>query len=210
MVDREQPRESRPYPAWTAWPVNWTAVWVGALTALVAALIIGLIATAVGAHEVGTAGRLADWHKFGIAALIFGVCGAFFANVAGGWVAGKIAGIRHAEPAMLHGAITWLVTIPLLVAFAALGAGGLFGAWSGGLAGTPAWATPAAASAPNAALIARNEALGAVLGILLGLMGAAIGGWMAAGEPMNFTHHRTREWRSASGSTTVRVRPTEA
>ena len=29
----------------------------------------------------------------------------------GGWTAGKILGARRAEPAMLHGAIAWLVTI---------------------------------------------------------------------------------------------------
>ena len=39
---------------------------------------------------------------------------------------------------MLHGAIVWLLAVPLLVAAAAFGAGGFFGGWYGGLAGTPA------------------------------------------------------------------------
>ncbi|MBV9119985.1 MAG: hypothetical protein JOZ39_04710, partial [Chloroflexi bacterium] len=158
-------------------------MWVGALSTLAAALIIGLVAIAVGAHQVGAAGRLTDWHKYSVVGLIFGIGGAFFANVIGGWVTAKIAGILHAEPAMLHAATAWLVTLPLLVVLAAIGAGGFFGAWSGGLAGTPAWVTQAAAD-PNAAAVARNEAAGAALGILVGLMGAVLGGWMGSGEPM--------------------------
>jgi hypothetical protein len=40
--------------------------------------------------------------------------------------------------------------------------------------------------------VTRNSALGAVTALLLGLMGSVIGAWMASGEPMNFTHYRTR------------------
>jgi len=95
---------------------------------------------------------------------------------------------------MLHGAIVWLMVVPLLVALASLGAGGYFGGWIGGLAGTPAWAASAGGTVdPNAAIIARNGALGAVTALLLGLVGGVIGGWMASGEPMTFTHYRTRD-----------------
>ena len=45
----------------------------------------------------------------------------------------------------------------------------------------------------DAAKATRNAALGAATAMLLGLMGAVIGGWMASGEPMTFTHWRTRE-----------------
>ncbi len=38
-----------------------------------------------------------------------------------------------------------------------------------------------------------TSALGAITALLLGLIGGAIGGWMASGEPMNFTHYRTRK-----------------
>jgi hypothetical protein len=179
------------YPTWTPWPVNWTAIWVGVLAALCVALVIGLIAIAVGAHELGPGGQIVTWHQFGWGALIFGVIGAFFSFVVGGWVATKIAGIHWAEPAMLHGAIVFLLAVPFLVAFAALGAGNFFGVWGGGVAGTPVWATATNVAAdPNAAAIARNTALGAVTSLLLGVVGSVIGGWMASGEPMHFQNLR--------------------
>ena len=92
--------------------------------------------------------------KIAIGSLIFGVFGAFFAFVIGGWVAGKIAGILRAEPAMLHGAVVWVLTTPVLVTLAALGAGSYVGSWHASLAGTPTWAAPAVAP------FDRPEALG--------------------------------------------------
>src|SRR5438105_8147362 len=145
------------------WPVNWTAIWVGALSAMAVALVFSLVGAALGTHQLGPAGRIAKWSDIGFGALALTVLGAFFSFVVGGWVAGKINGFRHAETDMLHGAIVWLVALPVLVVLAALGAGTLFGAWFGGLALTPAWVSPGTLSAdPAAATAARNAALGAL------------------------------------------------
>jgi hypothetical protein len=122
------------------WPVNWTAVWVGALAAIGLILVLGLVGIAIGAHLLAPENRVVDLKKLEIGSLAFGVAAAFFAFVAGGWVAAKIAGILHSEPAMLHGGIVWLLGTPLLVAAAALGAGNYLGSWHSGLAGAPAWA----------------------------------------------------------------------
>jgi uncharacterized membrane protein YeaQ/YmgE (transglycosylase-associated protein family) len=213
------------YEQWVHWPVNWSAVWVGTLAAVSAVLIFGLVGTAVGAYALQPDSRIVDLHKVAIGSLIFGVCGAFFAFVIGGWIAGKIAGILRAEPAMLHGAIVWLVATPALVLFAALGAGSYMGSWHASLAGTPSWAAPAAlpferpelpganATAEERASyqsamdkyraqvsqwkedtprVIRNSSLGTLTALLLGLVGSVIGGWMACGEPMSLTYHRTR------------------
>jgi hypothetical protein len=213
------------YEKWVHWPVNWSAVGVGALAALAAVLMFGLIGLALGAHVIGPENRVVDLKKLSIGALVFSVGGAFFAFVIGGWVAGKIAGILHSEPAMLHGAIVWLATLPALVVLAAFGAGNYFGGWYAGLAGAPSWAAAPAlpfekpeATGPDATAqeradartamedyhqkvkqwhadtpkVVRNTALGAVTAVLLGLIGGVIGGWLACGEPMNFTHYRTR------------------
>jgi hypothetical protein len=181
-----------------SWPVSWSAIWIGALAALAVSLIFGLIAIAVGAYQDI---HILSWHKFHVIALVLSVCGAFFAFVVGGWTAGKILGSRHAESAMLHGAIAWLVTIPLLLILASLGAAGYFGVWYHGLAGTPVWVAPAVVADPQtAAILARNGALAALTSLLLGLVGSVLGGWMASGEPMTFTHYRTRAAFVSGGS----------
>ena len=118
---------------WRVWPVAWSGIWVGALSALAVGLIIGLIGYAVGAHEV-VSPRPTDAHKLRVIATVFNIAGAFFAFVVGGWVATRIAGIQRAEPAMLHGAIVWLLGVALLVSLAGMGATTYFGSWYAGLA----------------------------------------------------------------------------
>ena len=180
------------------WPLSWSAVWTGALSAIAMILIFGLVGVAVGAHRVGH--PFGAWHDVSFLALAWSVFSAFISFAVGGWAAAKVAGLRRSETAMLHGSIAWLVAVPILLAMASLGATAYFGTWYGGLAGTPAWVTPAAAAVqdPNAALAARNAALAAVTALLLGLVGGVIGGWMGSGEPMTFTHYRTRPLRSGT------------
>jgi len=135
--------------------------------------------------------------------LAFSVFGAFLAFAVGGWVAAKVAGARRSETAMLHGAVAWLVAVPILVVLASLGAAPYFGGWYGGLAGLPPAAAAQQAVAitqdPAMAMAARNTALAALTALLLGLMGGVVGGWMGSGEPMTFTHYRTRRERAAAG-----------
>lgn len=215
---------------WTRWPIYWPAIWVGALTALALALVIGLAGTAAGAQmahrEVAQAGQVTKGASIMVVA--FAVIGSFFSFVAGGWVAGKIAGILRSEPAILHGAIVWLVAVPLLMGLMGLGAGTAFGGWLGGLAsqptaapalardvatagqgnvpGAPGDATPA--EKDTAARVARNTALYGLTSLLIGLVGSVIGGWMASGEPMTFTYYRTRDLHRVGGTTGTRVTTT--
>lgn len=180
------------------WPLSWSGAWVGALAAIALALVVGLVGIAVGAHRIGQ--PLGAWRDMSFLALAWSVLGAFISFVVGGWAAAKVAGLRRSETAMLHGAIAWLIAVPILLVMASLGAAAYLGTWYGGLAGTPAWAAPAAAALqdPSAAIAARNAALAAVTALLLGLVGAVIGGWMGSGEPMTFTHYRTRPVRSGT------------
>jgi hypothetical protein len=175
---------------WIAWPVAWSAIWVGSLTALAVGLIIGLLGFAVGAHEVS---RFVDWKKVHLVTIVFSIGGAFFAFVAGGWTAARVAGIRRSEPAILHGSITWLLALAILLVLAALGESAHFGGWYAGLAGTPSWASAAVSPDPDLATATRNNAVATTIALLIGLVGGVIGGWMASGEPMTFTHHRKRD-----------------
>lgn len=173
------------------WPVDWSAIFVGALSALAAAFVFGLIGTIVGTSAPAT---FNSWHTVSLIDLVFIVAATFFAFAIGGWAAGKIAGYRFAEPGILHGAITWaLAMTPLSVG---LVSGNGFG--RGFLAASPLVA--AATSATSAPDVIRNTALAALIGVLVGLVGAVIGGWMAGGEPMTFSHHRTRTYRSEGGA----------
>jgi hypothetical protein len=175
-------------PEWVIWPVSWSAIWIGALTALAIGLIIGLVGLALGANE---AAQYVDWKKLHLIGLIFSVGGAFFGYVAGGWAAARIAGRVRSEPAILHGAIVWLVTIPILLLLGAAGGVGHVGGWYGGLAAIAPGATPLSDS--DMAVAVRNNALATAVALLIGLIGAVLGGWMASGEPMTFGHHRTRD-----------------
>jgi hypothetical protein len=175
-------------------PVYWSAVFVGALSAVSLALILGLLAGAIEGYDL-VRGRptAAD---LGAGDLVAVVCGAFFSFVAGGWVTARIAGVRRADTGALHGAIAWLVAVPMLLVLVALGAGTMFGTWYAGLAGTPAWATPPP-SAADAAEMMQEAAGGALTALLLGLVGAVLGGWFGSGETMDPRgHFRRRTSRS--------------
>jgi hypothetical protein len=51
----------------------------------------------------------------------------------------------------------------------------------------------ALADNPGLAEGLRNDALATVAALLIGLVGAVLGGWMASGEPMSLTHYRVRD-----------------
>jgi hypothetical protein len=196
-IEVEEVVAVEPDDGFLPWYVSWSGVFVGALSALALLLVFGLTAIAVGAHQVGP--HFASWHEF----LAFSVFGAFLSFVLGGWAAAKVTGTRRPETAMLHGAIAWLVTVPGLLFFAALGAGGYLGAWYGGLAAPPAWAPQATPMVDNAAalLAARNAALGSLTALLLGLAGSVVGGWLGSGERMtlNFSKIPHRQHGRAWG-----------
>lgn len=177
---------------WTAWPISWSAVIVGALAAIVAVILFGLIGTAIGAHKTGVEGRITTWSGVGFMGLVWAVLSSFFSFVIGAWIAARIAGIRRAEDAMLHGALAWLLAIALMSGAAAF-SGAIFNGWYTGLAPTPAVpSTTGQPADPNLAIAVRNGALAAAASILMGLMGSVIGGWLASGEPMRVGNYRVR------------------
>ena len=178
--------------AWTVWPINWSAVLVGAMCAVVAAAILGLIGTAIGANATANSGRITTWSGVGFASLVYAVISSFFAFVIGGWVAGKISGIRRAEDATLQAALAWVVAVFFIIGFAAV-SGAAFNGWYASLAPSPAVpAVPGQAADPNLAAAIRNGATAAAAAFLIGLIGAVIGGWWSSGEPMTIGRYRIR------------------
>ena len=187
-------RERSPvvYETWTAWPVFWSPIVVGALASIVAVVLFGAIGTAVGSYKAGSEARITDFSGVGRVAVAYAVFASFLAFVAGGWIAARVGGIRRAEPAMLHGAISFLSATVVLLALAAFG-GTVYNGWYAALAPSPVVpATPGAPVDPNGAKAAATGAMAATVALLLGLAGSVIGGWMGSGEPMNFTYYKTR------------------
>lgn len=160
--EARQERENRAevqHERWARCHVNWSAVSIGALATFSVVVLFGLVGVALGAHLLGAEHRVVDLKNLGLWTLIFSVCGAFFSAVIGGWVAAKIAGTLHSEPAMLHGAFVWLLTVPILVVCAGLGAASLLGGWYGSLgttSGTSA-STPFAQPDPIGASATADE-----------------------------------------------------
>ena len=194
--------------AWTAWPVYWTPVIVGALASVVAVVLFGIIGTAVGSWKAGNEGRVTDFSGIGRAAVAYAVFASFLAFVIGGWVTARVAGITRAEPAILHAAIAFLVATVTLLAMASFG-GAVFSGWYAGLAPSPA--APAQAGQPvdpNAARAAAAGATAAAVAILLGLAGSVVGGWMGSGERMDFSFYnreRVRMGRPVASDRTTRM-----
>jgi len=177
------------YETWTAWPVYWSPVLVGALASIVAVVLFGAIGTAVGSYKAGSDARIRDFSGIGRAAVAYAVFASFLAFVIGGWITARVGGITWAEPAMLHGAIAFLVATVGLLAMASFG-GAVFNGWYAGLAPSPAVPTQAGQPVdPNAAKAATAGATAAAVAILLGLVGSVIGGWMGSGERMDFSFY---------------------
>lgn len=202
-----------------AWPINWNGIVLGALASVAALLLFGLTGIALKAHAWGADRVVYDFKQIGTWSLVCSVFGSFLAFALGGWIAGQIAGFRKSEPCTLHGACAWVLAIPLLLFMAASGAGGALGGWMSGLSPNhPGWNVRATESVAvvravetatgerasvvitdkQAADAARNTALGVAAALLLGLMGAALGGWMSSGEPMTFTYYRERDLQPAA------------
>jgi len=181
-----------PVDRWTAWPVYWGPVILGAMAAVVATVLFGLIGTAIGAHKAGTEGRITSWSGVGFAGLVFAVLSSFFAFVMGAWTAVRVAGIRRSEPAALHGAVVWVLAVFVLFIVAGM-SGAIFNGWYTSLAPAPAVpAVPGSPVDPNVAITARNGAVAAAAALLMGLMGSVLGAWMGSGEPMSVGGYRVR------------------
>src|SRR4029453_10446473 len=94
---RRQIMDSPYEPGWRPWPVSWSGIWIGALSALAVGLIIGLIGYAMGAHQF-TAPRTTTWRNVRVLTMIFNIGGAFFAFVVGGWFLGPPHRARRPAP----------------------------------------------------------------------------------------------------------------
>jgi hypothetical protein len=107
--------------------VSWGAVFAGVVIAFVAMLTLSLLGMAIGLSTIdpreeqnpfaGLGTGAAVWWSFSMLASLF----------AGGWVAGRLAGVPRKFEAGLHGAVTWGLVTLLTVYFVATSVGRVIG-----------------------------------------------------------------------------------
>jgi hypothetical protein len=114
------------------WFIHWPAVVIGALVAVAAVLLLGLLGMAVGLTTANV-DRAVDSNAIGLEALAISVIGVVLSFLLGGWGAGKVADLRYSDPALLHGAVVWLLALPILIVLAGIEASNYLAGWAGGI-----------------------------------------------------------------------------
>lgn len=108
---------ARPYPYVGVPPaaarrVSWGAIFAGAVVALVVELVLGTLGLAVAFGTINPATEVRTFEGLGIGTGIWLLVTTVLALFAGGYAAGRLAGIPKRGDAMLHGIVTWgLVTL---------------------------------------------------------------------------------------------------
>jgi ElaB/YqjD/DUF883 family membrane-anchored ribosome-binding protein len=96
--------------------ISWGAVLAGAAVALSMQLLLSLLGIGIGLATVDPAvGDTPDAATFGIASAIFYAIVTLLSLFAGGWVAGRLAGMPVRTDGLLHGLVTWSVAMLLLL-----------------------------------------------------------------------------------------------
>ena len=158
--------------------VRWGAIWAGLLTALGTFLLLTTAAVAIGAQAIDSG---ASGEDAGMAGGIVSAIIALIAFLAGGYVAGKTAGVVGRGYGALNGFLVWALGVVLILALAAFGLGSLFGA-AGDLFGQyQQMGQPQPDADPNAVVEGiRNGSIGAFLGMLLPAIAATVGGLLGS------------------------------
>ena len=181
----------------------------GLATALTSLLILSLLGLAIGLTVVNAGDAVAQGTApsgLGRNSAIWGALAGLIAFFLGGWVAGHSAAVFDRGWGALNGALVFLVGVPVILWLASMGLGSVLGSL-GSLAGS---LNPDAGTVQNvadqarqaaqntqpvdvarAAANARNTAWGTLLGLVLALGAAAVGGMAGTRRELE-VHPRTR------------------
>lgn len=94
---------------------SWGAIFGGAFIAVAVMVLLGALGVAIGATTVDPAGDSPSPKALGIGAGIWWLVSGLMALFAGGWAAGRLAGLRRRMEGTLHGVITWALTTAALI-----------------------------------------------------------------------------------------------
>jgi hypothetical protein len=111
-------------------PLSWGPIWAGVLTAFGLFFLFSLIALAAGLALVEFNGAPAAGEDVPVDMIAMIVTGLFVVTAffVGGFIASWSSGLVDEGRAILNGFLVWALAIVLLLVFAALGAGQVFGA----------------------------------------------------------------------------------
>lgn len=89
--------------------ISWGAVFAGAVVALVVQLMLNLLGLSIGLGAVDLAGEGVSMRGVGIGAVIWLAVATIVSFFAGGWSAGRLAGLPLPIDGLLHGFVSWAV-----------------------------------------------------------------------------------------------------
>lgn len=138
--------------------ISWAAVFAGVIIVLVTQLLLSLLGIGIGASTINPTTEQNSTSGLGLGAGIWFIVSSLIALFAGGWVAGRLAGIPRNTDSMLHGILTWGLSTLLLFYFLTSTLGSLIGGTFSVLgSGLSAAASGVAAAAPSIAGAAQEQ-----------------------------------------------------
>lgn len=87
--------------------IYWGAVFAGALVMLVVMMMLNLLGFGIGVGSINPVVEKNPFSGLGTATLIWWIISNIIAIFAGGYVAGRLAGVPHRQSALLHGIVSW-------------------------------------------------------------------------------------------------------
>lgn len=87
--------------------ISWGALFAGLVVALAIQLLLSLLGIAIGMASIEPVTEENPMQNFGIATGIYWLISTAIAVFAGGWTAGRLAGMPTPLDSILHGAVTW-------------------------------------------------------------------------------------------------------
>ena len=138
--------------------VSWGAIFAGVVIALVLQLALSILGLGIGASTINPVTEQNPMAGFGTGAGIWFIITILISLFAGGWVAGRLAGMPRAVDSLLHGTLTWGLATLLLFYFLTSTVGAIIGGTFRTLgAGLSAAGSGVAAVAPDIANAAQNQ-----------------------------------------------------
>ena len=138
--------------------VSWGAIFAGALVAVVTGFVLNLLGLGVGLQAFDPASDPDTLSGFGIGQGIWAIVSSLVSLFAGGWVAGRLAGMPRTVDGAIHGVVVWALTTLLTLYLLTSGIGQIVSGVTGLIgSGLGAVGQGVAAAAPQAVDYAQNE-----------------------------------------------------